>query len=73
MNEMNISNVLKLSVTQRLKLTEFIWESISEFPEAIPLTEKQSKELDIRLDDYEKNPGGNIRWEQAKRRILKKE
>ena len=47
-----------------------IWDSISEFPEAIPLTEKQSEELDIRLEEYENNPEGNIRWEQAKRMIL---
>jgi len=65
-----MSNVLKLSVTDRFKLVETIWDSISEFPEAIPLTEKQSEELDIRLEDYKKNPGGCISWEQAKKMIL---
>lgn len=70
MDEIKMSNVLKLTVTERIKLVEMIWDSISEFPEAIPLTEKQSEELDIRLEDYEKNPGGNISWEHAKRMIL---
>jgi putative addiction module component (TIGR02574 family) len=72
MNEIKMSNVLKLSVTKRIKLIELIWDSITEFPEAIPLTEKQSKELDIRLEDYEKNPGGNVSWKQAKRMLLNK-
>jgi len=65
-----MSNVLKLTVSERLKLVEMIWDSISEFPEAIPMTEKQSEELDNRLEDYENNPGGNISWEQAKKMIL---
>lgn len=65
-----MSNVLKLSVTDRIKLVETIWDSISEFPDAIPMTEKQSEELDIRLEEYENNPEGNKRWEQANRMIL---
>ena len=65
-----MSNVLKLSVTDRIKLVETIWDSISEFPDAIPMSERQSEELDIRLEEYENNPEGNIRWEQAKKMIL---
>ncbi len=68
-----MSKVLKLSVSERIRFIELIWDSITEFPDAIEMTEKQSKELDIRLDDYEKNPGGNVRWEEAKRMILSKE
>ncbi|MBK8984229.1 MAG: addiction module protein [Ignavibacteria bacterium] len=70
MNEIKMSNVLKLSVSERIKLVEMIWDSISEFPDAVPLTEEQSKELDIRRENYEKNPGGNVSWEQAKKMIL---
>ena len=61
-----MSSVVKLSVQERIKLIELIWESISEFPDAIPLSEEQSKELDKRLEDYERNPGGNVNWEEAK-------
>lgn len=70
MSKIKLTNVLKLSVSEQLKLVEMIWDSISEFLEAIPMTEKQSEELDNRLEDYANNPGGNISWEQAKIMIL---
>lgn len=67
-----MSNVLKLSVEERVKLIGLIWDSISEFPEAISLNEQQSQELDKRLDNYENNRRGNVSWEEAKKMILNK-
>jgi len=72
MNELKMSNIVNLSVAERIMLIELIWESISAYPDALPLSEEQSKELDKRLEDYERNPGGNVNWEQAKKMILSK-
>lgn len=64
-----LSEILELPVEQRLKLIEAIWDSIAEFPEAIPLTEAQKHELDRRLDDLEKNPDAGSPWPEVKARI----
>jgi putative addiction module component (TIGR02574 family) len=72
MSSISMSNVLELSVTERLKLVELIWDSIAEFPEAIPLTDRQKEELDNRLEEYYKSPNENINWSDAKKMLLEK-
>ena len=68
----NLSEVLKLPVEERLKLVESIWDSIAEFPEAIELTEAHKKELDRRLEAYEADPKAGIPWEELKADLLSK-
>ncbi len=42
-----------LSIGEKLRLVEDIWDSIAADQVALPLTEKQRVELDRRLDAYE--------------------
>ena len=44
-NEVSIANILKLDVSERIQLVEDVWDSVAAVPEAIPLTDKQKKEL----------------------------
>ena len=62
--------VLSLSVEERLALLEYLWESIVDHPEAVPLTDEQRRELDRRLTSYrrDKNPGSP--WHIVKSRIV---
>ena len=48
-----------LSIDERLRLVEDIWDSIAADQGALPLTDEQKAELDQRLDIYEldKNVG----------------
>ncbi len=48
-----------LSIDERLRLVEDIWDSIAADQGALPLTDEQKAELDQRLDSYEldKNVG----------------
>lgn len=39
-----------LSAADRLRLIEEIWDSLSDTPESVPLTDAQREELDRRLD-----------------------
>jgi putative addiction module component (TIGR02574 family) len=44
---------LQLSVEERIKLVEDLWDSIAADQKALPLTPEQKSELDHRLDSYE--------------------
>ena len=70
MKPVRLADVLELPVAERLKLVEAIWESITEVPDALELTEAQRAELDRRFDDYEKNPDAGSPWPDVKARIL---
>lgn len=47
------ANLRKLSVADRIRLVEDLWDSIAADQSTLPLTEEQRAELDRRLNDYE--------------------
>lgn len=63
------SDILNLSVPERILLVADIWDSVAEVPDIVPLTEEQKKELDLRLDAYHANPAKGCPWEVVKERI----
>ena len=66
MSSVDIQEILKLSVAERIELVEAIWDSIAEAPESLPVTAAQKRELDRRLAEYEKNPGAGRTWEEIR-------
>lgn len=62
--------LLSLSVSERIRLVEDIWDSIREVPEAVELSEEEKEELDNRLAAYHQNPDAGSPWEMVKERIL---
>jgi len=66
MNSLDIKELLKLSVAERIQLVEDIWDSISASPEMLPVTAAQKKELDSRLADYRANPTTGRSWEEIR-------
>jgi putative addiction module component (TIGR02574 family) len=54
-----ISNLNTLPIEQRIQLVEDLWDSIAEDKAALPITQDQKDELDLRLEAYslDKNPG----------------
>jgi putative addiction module component (TIGR02574 family) len=65
-----LSEILKLSVAERIQLVEDIWDSIAADPDALPLTPEQREELDRRLADADANPGEGRPWSEVKARLL---
>ncbi len=63
------SEILQLSVAERIQLVEDIWDSVAAFPNEVPLTESQKKELDRRLLSYAQNPQEGIPWEDLKAQL----
>ncbi len=68
-NDVSMANILKLNVSERIQLVEDVWDSVAAIPEAIPLTDKQKKELDQRLAAYHNNPSAGSPWKEVKKRI----
>ena len=58
-----------LSPEERLRLIEELWESLSELPEVVTLTDEQLGELDRRLDDLERSGPQGIPWEEVLQQI----
>jgi putative addiction module component (TIGR02574 family) len=56
----------KLSVEERIALVEELWDSIAE---DTPLTDAQRAELDRRLEEHSRDPGGVVAWEVIKASI----
>lgn len=70
MQTVTVADVLRLSVPERIRLVQEIWDSVVEVPEAVELTPEQAEEIDRRLAAYEKDPTQSSPWPDVKRRIL---
>jgi putative addiction module component (TIGR02574 family) len=62
----------RLSVSERLRLVEDLWDSIAEDApdEALPVSPELAAELDRRLAEHEANPDDVVPWEAARARLL---
>jgi len=69
MSTLTKADFLNLSVPERIILVEDIWDSVSEVPDAVVLTEEQKSELDRRLDAYHKNPSEGSPWSEVRARM----
>jgi putative addiction module component (TIGR02574 family) len=63
------TNVLSLSIPERIQLVTDIWDTIAEVPEEVDLSEEQKAELDRRLEAYNRNPSEGSPWSLVKERI----
>jgi len=60
-----------LSVADRIRLVEEIWDTIVEENGAFDLTDAQKEELDRRLEWTRNNPGQGRTWDEIKAEFLK--
>ncbi len=58
-----------LDPAARLRLIEELWESLSDNPDAVPLTDAQRSELDRRLDAIDRGDDAAIPWEEVLARL----
>lgn len=67
-----LSDILKLSVTERILLVEAIWDSIaSEKKNPYKLSESQIHILEEEMAAYSKNTDEGSSWEEIKKKVLK--
>ena len=67
MNADLLAEALRLSPSDRLRLIEALWDTLSE--EDIPVTPEERALLDARLADLEVNPGDQSPWSEVKARL----
>ncbi len=73
MKQITATDVLALSIPERIQLVEDIWDTIANEPEAIELTEEEKKIIDERLEAYRRNPDLGSPWEDVYKRIVAKQ
>ena len=61
-----LSAIQTMSIDDRIRLAEAIWQGIEAEQPLPELTEAQKRELDRRLAEHEANPDDVIPWEQVK-------
>ena len=66
-----MSDLLKLSPSERIQLAEDLWDSVAEIPESIELSAAQREELDRRLEAYHADPDAGSPWESIKASLRK--
>jgi putative addiction module component (TIGR02574 family) len=64
--------IQSLSVADRLKLLEAIWDSLIDTPEAVPVTAAQRKELARRRRAHTRNPSAARSWAQVRARLRRR-
>jgi len=57
--------IRRLSVDERIRLVELIWDGIAADSEPPPLTGAQRSEIARRIADHERDPSSAIPWEDA--------
>ena len=62
-------DIASLTLDERLRLLEQLWDSLAAKPEGIPLTDAQRAELDRRLDELEAEGPVGIPWDEVLSRI----
>ena len=64
---MSTIDIANLSPKERLALLEQLWDSLS--PEAIPMTDAQTEELERRLDELDREGPVGIPWNEVLDRV----
>jgi putative addiction module component (TIGR02574 family) len=77
-----MSDIRKLSVSDRIQLVEDIWDTVvaeaaqeggaGRSGELLPVTEAQREVLDERLADAERDRGAGSSWPEVKARLLRR-
>lgn len=69
MSTISKSDILSLSVPERIQLAEDIWDSVTEVPESVELSDLETEELERRLQAYHDDPTSGSPWETVRQRL----
>ena len=65
-----LAEIVSLSVNERIRLVEAIWDSIAAEPGQPEVTEAQQQELERRLAAHTASPEDVVPWEEVKTQAM---
>jgi putative addiction module component (TIGR02574 family) len=65
-----VAEILELSVTERLRIVEDIWDSIAADSDKLGISDELRTELDRRMKAYEADPESGVSWEHLRDRLM---
>lgn len=60
-----VPDLSSLSVEEKLRLIENLWDSVADDPKTLPPTDAQAEELDRRLDAYRQDGDPGRPWREV--------
>lgn len=68
---MKIDNetIKQLSVPERVRLAQDIWDSLRPAADHLPLTKEQEKLLDRRVEEHRRDPDSAVAWKEVRARL----
>lgn len=69
MVRIDLEAIKRLSVPERVRLVQDIWDTLQPTAEDLPLTEEQREIVDSRLEEHRRDPGSAVPWEEVKARL----
>lgn len=73
MSTAKMSDLLQLTIAERIQLVEDLWDSIAaeamENPSRLPVSEAQLQEIRCRLEEYHQNPDDVIPFDEVMERL----
>lgn len=69
MAKVDMEAISRLSVPDRVRLAQDIWESLQPTAEQLPVSEEQADVIDTRLAEHEATPASAVPWRDVKGRL----
>ncbi len=69
MPNVDLSEILRLPVSERIDVVQQIWDSVAADADAVPVKPEQREELDRRLKEHQENPDDVVEWNEVEKRI----
>ncbi|MBE9208879.1 addiction module protein [Nostoc sp. LEGE 06077] len=67
-----LNEIKTLTIEERIRLVQAIWDSIAAEQAYPDITEAQKQELERRNNDYEANPDNVMTWDEIKASIKRR-
>ena len=69
MVRIDLDAIKRLSVPERVRLVQDIWDTLQPTAEELPLTQEQREIVDSRLEEHRRDPDSAVPWEEVKARL----
>jgi len=69
MVKIDMDAIRQLSVPDRVRLAQDIWDSLQPSAEELPVTESQRRVIEARVAEHDADPSTAISWDELQKRV----